>query len=166
MADARNLAWKLAMVRAGQAGDRLLDSYHEERHAVAELASRQALLRWENPRPHRAPSAADARRPGRGRPVDGGRRGEPGRSAGVAHSAPLAERLGGIPPGPQRLPLRGTGRTRGGRLVRSGTEGGRLARHRSAYGTPDGFIGWRSRTGGDPTALDEVLTSITGTEHA
>ncbi|MER6046091.1 MULTISPECIES: hypothetical protein [unclassified Streptomyces] len=30
----------------------------------------------------------------------------------------------------------------------------------------DGFIDWRSRTGGDPTALDEVLTSITGTEHA
>jgi 2-polyprenyl-6-methoxyphenol hydroxylase-like FAD-dependent oxidoreductase len=61
LADAHNLAWKLAMVLAGQAGDRLLDSYHEERHAVAELVTRQALLRWENPRLHWDPTATEER---------------------------------------------------------------------------------------------------------
>lgn len=57
LADAHNLAWKLAMVLAGDAGDRLLDSYHEERHAIAELVTQQALLRWENPRLHWDPAA-------------------------------------------------------------------------------------------------------------
>lgn len=32
--DAHNLAWKLALVHRGDARDRLLDSYHDERHAV------------------------------------------------------------------------------------------------------------------------------------
>ncbi|WP_269858985.1 FAD-dependent monooxygenase [Streptomyces sp. RPT161] len=62
LADAHNLAWKLAMVMAGQAGDRLLDSYHEERHAVAELVTKQARLRWENPRLHWDPTAVAERR--------------------------------------------------------------------------------------------------------
>ncbi|MCK7622315.1 FAD-dependent monooxygenase [Streptomyces sp. RS10V-4] len=62
LADAHNLAWKLALVLSGQAGDRLLDSYHEERHAVAELVTRQALLRWENPRLHWDPAAVAERR--------------------------------------------------------------------------------------------------------
>jgi putative polyketide hydroxylase len=62
MADAHNLAWKLAMVLAGQAGDRLLDTYHEERHAVAELVTRQARLRWENPLLHWDPAAVAERR--------------------------------------------------------------------------------------------------------
>ncbi|MFK0297013.1 FAD-dependent monooxygenase [Streptomyces sp. NPDC090442] len=62
VADAHNLAWKLAMVLDGQAGDRLLDSYHQERHAVAELVSQQALLRWNNPRLHWDPRAAEERR--------------------------------------------------------------------------------------------------------
>ncbi|MDO8211179.1 FAD-dependent monooxygenase [Conexibacter sp. CPCC 206217] len=35
MQDAFNLAWKLALVDAGEAGDALLDSYHAERHPVA-----------------------------------------------------------------------------------------------------------------------------------
>ena len=34
MQDAFNLCWKLAMVIKGDAGDALLDSYHEERHPV------------------------------------------------------------------------------------------------------------------------------------
>jgi 2-polyprenyl-6-methoxyphenol hydroxylase-like FAD-dependent oxidoreductase len=34
--DAYNLAWKLALVVKGQAVDRLLDSYHEERRAIAQ----------------------------------------------------------------------------------------------------------------------------------
>ncbi|MCP2164231.1 FAD-dependent monooxygenase [Goodfellowiella coeruleoviolacea] len=61
LADAHNLAWKLAAVLAGQAGDALLDSYHQERHAIAELVTRQALLRWENPRLHWDPSAVAER---------------------------------------------------------------------------------------------------------
>lgn len=36
MQDAFNLAWKLAAVIAGRAGESLLDSYHAERHPVAE----------------------------------------------------------------------------------------------------------------------------------
>ena len=35
IADADNLAWKLAAVLRGQAAERLLDSYHEERHEAA-----------------------------------------------------------------------------------------------------------------------------------
>lgn len=34
--DADNLGWKLALVVQGNAGEALLDSYHEERHAAAE----------------------------------------------------------------------------------------------------------------------------------
>lgn len=33
--DAYNLAWKLAMVLSGNAGEKLLDTYHEERHPFA-----------------------------------------------------------------------------------------------------------------------------------
>ena len=33
--DAENAAWKIAFVRRGLAGDELLDSYHDERHAAA-----------------------------------------------------------------------------------------------------------------------------------
>jgi putative polyketide hydroxylase len=52
IADGHNLAWKLAWVLTGKAGDRLLDSYHEERHAIAEMVTEQSLLRWANPRLH------------------------------------------------------------------------------------------------------------------
>ncbi|MFE7311509.1 FAD-dependent monooxygenase [Streptomyces sp. NPDC057555] len=62
IADAHNLAWKLAMTLAGQAGNRLLDSYHQERHAIAELVTRQALARWGNPRMHWDPTAVAERR--------------------------------------------------------------------------------------------------------
>ncbi|WP_435061167.1 FAD-dependent monooxygenase [Amycolatopsis thermoflava] len=61
LADAHNLAWKLALVLAGQAGEGLLDTYHDERHAVAELVTRQAVLRWENPRLHWDPAAVAER---------------------------------------------------------------------------------------------------------
>jgi putative polyketide hydroxylase len=49
------------MVLAGQAGDRLLDTYHQERHAVDELVTRQASLRLENPRLHWDPMAVAER---------------------------------------------------------------------------------------------------------
>ncbi|WP_433336482.1 FAD-dependent monooxygenase [Spirillospora sp. CA-294931] len=43
--DAHNLAWKLAAVLRGQAGDALLDTYEAERRPVAEQTVRQAVLR-------------------------------------------------------------------------------------------------------------------------
>jgi putative polyketide hydroxylase len=45
--DTHNLAWKLAAVLHGQAGPGLLDSYHQERHAVGELVLQQALARFQ-----------------------------------------------------------------------------------------------------------------------
>jgi 2-polyprenyl-6-methoxyphenol hydroxylase-like FAD-dependent oxidoreductase len=61
IADAHNLAWKVAMVVTGKAGDRLLDSYHEERHAIAEMVTEQAMLRLANPRLHWDPAAVAER---------------------------------------------------------------------------------------------------------
>lgn len=40
---AQNLAWKLAAVLHGTAGDGLLDTYHTERHPVGRFAARQSL---------------------------------------------------------------------------------------------------------------------------
>ena len=63
MADAHNLAWKLAAVLTGQAGPGLLDSYQAERRPVAQLALEQSLLRMAEPRLHwgDGPDAAAAR---------------------------------------------------------------------------------------------------------
>jgi len=46
--DAINLAWKLALVSRGRAGDALLDSYHDERHPVGQnlLRTTDRLFRW------------------------------------------------------------------------------------------------------------------------
>lgn len=52
IADAHNLAWKLAAVLAGRAGPGLLDSYDAERRPVAELTLRQAMARLRDPRLH------------------------------------------------------------------------------------------------------------------
>jgi 2-polyprenyl-6-methoxyphenol hydroxylase-like FAD-dependent oxidoreductase len=41
--DAHNLAWKIAAVLAGRAGEQLLDSYERERRPVAELNTRQSM---------------------------------------------------------------------------------------------------------------------------
>jgi 2-polyprenyl-6-methoxyphenol hydroxylase-like FAD-dependent oxidoreductase len=43
--DGHNLAWKLAAVLRGQAGDGLLDTYDQERRPVADFTLRQALAR-------------------------------------------------------------------------------------------------------------------------
>ncbi len=40
--DAHNLTWKIAAVEQGHATDRLLDTYHSERHAVATINSAQS----------------------------------------------------------------------------------------------------------------------------
>lgn len=63
LADAHNLAWKLAYVLRGEAGPALLDTYDEERRPVAEMTLEQALLRLANPRLHwdRSPAMAAER---------------------------------------------------------------------------------------------------------
>lgn len=45
VADAHNLAWKLALVLRGEAPESLLATYHDERRPVAQLALSQSLLR-------------------------------------------------------------------------------------------------------------------------
>ncbi|MFG2921273.1 FAD-dependent monooxygenase [Streptomyces sp. NPDC048305] len=51
--DADNLAWKLAQIRRGQAGEELLETYHSERYAAARenLAVTEATIRFMVP-PH------------------------------------------------------------------------------------------------------------------
>jgi len=63
IADAHNLAWKLAYVLRGHAGPALLDTYHAERHPAAALAVHQATLRLADPRLHwdRSPEMAAER---------------------------------------------------------------------------------------------------------
>ncbi|GAA3213997.1 FAD-dependent monooxygenase [Nonomuraea helvata] len=43
--DAHNLAWKLAATLHGWAGPELLDTYHDERHAVGSAMAQQAMVR-------------------------------------------------------------------------------------------------------------------------
>ncbi|MFI9508936.1 FAD-dependent monooxygenase [Nocardia sp. NPDC052566] len=73
VADAHNLAWKLAAVLHGQAGPALLDTYAAERRPVALDTLEQALLRFRNPRLHWDSSpetvAARAAAGGRNAPV-------------------------------------------------------------------------------------------------
>ncbi|MEV0978583.1 FAD-dependent monooxygenase [Streptomyces sp. NPDC049915] len=67
--DAHNLAWKLAAVLGGWAGDGLLDSYDAERRPVAEATSARAAVRSvEHAHPGFAPGA------GAGAGAGGGRR--------------------------------------------------------------------------------------------
>jgi 2-polyprenyl-6-methoxyphenol hydroxylase-like FAD-dependent oxidoreductase len=63
VADAHNLAWKLAYTLRGQAGPGLLDSYDAERRPVGALAIEQATLRLADPRLHwdRSPRLAAER---------------------------------------------------------------------------------------------------------
>ncbi|HVX29561.1 MAG TPA: FAD-dependent oxidoreductase [Nitrolancea sp.] len=52
IADAHNLAWKLALVLRGQADDALLSSYDAERRPAANFALEQSLLRLRNAELH------------------------------------------------------------------------------------------------------------------
>ncbi|MFG2988378.1 FAD-dependent monooxygenase [Streptomyces sp. NPDC048257] len=61
IADAHNLAWKLAQVLQGGAADLLLDSYHAERHPVAVFTLQQAMLRLRHPALHWNPFAGAQR---------------------------------------------------------------------------------------------------------
>jgi 2-polyprenyl-6-methoxyphenol hydroxylase-like FAD-dependent oxidoreductase len=56
VADAHNLAWKLAWALRGEAGPALLDSYDAERRPVAGFTLEQALLRLARPDLHWDPS--------------------------------------------------------------------------------------------------------------
>ncbi|HEY0554104.1 MAG TPA: FAD-dependent monooxygenase [Thermoanaerobaculia bacterium] len=69
IADAHNLAWKLARALRGQAGPALLDSYDAERRPVARFTMDQALLRLERPELHWDPSRT-AERESRGIAAD------------------------------------------------------------------------------------------------
>ncbi|MEO6085955.1 MAG: FAD-dependent monooxygenase [Umezawaea sp.] len=63
VADAHNLAWKLAAVHHGEAGAGLLDTYAQEREPVAAATLDQAMLRLGDPQLHwgRGPEADAAR---------------------------------------------------------------------------------------------------------
>lgn len=63
IADAHNLAWKLAAVHHGEAGAGLLDTYAQERQPVAAATLAQATLRYADPQLHwgRGPEADAAR---------------------------------------------------------------------------------------------------------
>ncbi|MGW6206952.1 FAD-dependent monooxygenase [Streptomyces sp. NPDC055089] len=63
VADAHNLAWKLAAVHRGEAGAHLLDTYAHEREPVAAATLDQAMRRMADPQLHwgRGPEADAAR---------------------------------------------------------------------------------------------------------
>ena len=61
VADAHNLAWKLAWTLRGEAGPALLDSYDAERRPVAGFTMEQALLRLARPDLHWDPSRTTER---------------------------------------------------------------------------------------------------------
>src|SRR5262249_38566401 len=52
IADAHNLAWKLAAVVRGEGGEGLLDTYDRERRPIAQFGMEQALLRLQYPALH------------------------------------------------------------------------------------------------------------------
>jgi 2-polyprenyl-6-methoxyphenol hydroxylase-like FAD-dependent oxidoreductase len=62
IADAHNLAWKLAHVLRGQAEPELLETYHTERHPVARMTMEQAYLRFKDPALHWGEDMAEARK--------------------------------------------------------------------------------------------------------
>ncbi|MFJ8188951.1 FAD-dependent oxidoreductase [Streptomyces sp. NPDC096094] len=98
--DAHNLAWKLAAVLEGWAGDGLLDTYDTERRPVAEATSARAAARSvEHSHPGFAPP-----------PGPGGELGGPGVGLGGPGGAPD----GGLDGSPGGGPRRGRGGAPGG----------------------------------------------------
>ena len=62
IADAHNLAWKLAHVLRGESRPELLETYHTERHPVALMTMEQAYLRFKDPSLHWGTDMAEARK--------------------------------------------------------------------------------------------------------
>ena len=82
IADAHNLAWKLAAVLRGEAADALLDSYQAERRPAGWFAADQSARRTGDLRSPAAPGdrpGPSLRAGGRRIPVPGGRAGRPTR---------------------------------------------------------------------------------------
>ena len=133
--DAENAAWKMAFVLRGWAADRLLDSYHHERHAAAveNLDVTSATMRFlvpgtEAERRHRLSTLErGSHRPG------GPRRG----GLGPPRRAVLVRRLAADHPGPGP-PVPRPSRSRQGPAARSRSPGSRRARlgHRSRSTDP------------------------------
>ncbi|POX56744.1 polyketide hydroxylase [Streptomyces sp. Ru71] len=103
--DAHNLAWKLAGVLGGWAGDGLLDSYDAERRPVAEATSARAAVRSvEHSHPGFSPGAVD---PGLGAGAGGAGVGvrvgavaaAPAGAVAVAPAGPVAVEPAGTPVG-------------------------------------------------------------------
>lgn len=104
--DAHNLAWKLAAVLEGWAGEPLLDTYDTERRPVAEATSARAAHRSvEHSHPGFAPPAGMG---GAGGPdgAPGGGRGSGGPGGAPGGGGP-AGAPGGAPAGPPGGPQRG-----------------------------------------------------------
>jgi len=132
--DAANLTWKLALVRAGRAGDALLDTYEAERLPHVELTTGLAVLVG------RVVTSRDAGGAGLRAALRVGRR----------LPAPLRRRLGdvqtpGLRPGPLVRPARrSAGRVRATGLLGWGEAG---------FPLPQPFVS----TGGQPVLLDDLL---------
>ena len=138
--DAENAAWKLAYVLRGRAGEELLESYHDERHAAAVenlevTTATMNVLVPQTPEQHemrRSVLSAAAADPAARARVDSGRLSEPFWYVASPLTTPCPSRpfagrppRGGVPPaGPGILapdvPVASPGRTRFRELAREG----------------------------------------------
>lgn len=110
--DAHNLAWKLAAVLEGWAGEPLLDTYDAERRPVAEATSARAAHRSvEHSHPGFAPPAGMGAAGGPDGAPGGGGPGASGAPGGAARGGPGGAPAGGgpagAPAGPPGGPQRG-----------------------------------------------------------
>jgi FAD binding domain/Aromatic-ring hydroxylase, C-terminal len=185
--DARNLAWKLAAVINGQAGEALLDAYDEERRPLCRLTVDQAYTRYatrvvpergtDDAKPFVDDLAMEIGMVMRSRAVipDGSV------AEGVDHIPPAelrgqpGTRAPHVPLGPDRSTLDLLGRELV--LLHSGTATNPPVRAHAidapgftdAYGIrnrgatlvrPDGIVAWRSPDRVDPAELDRALATI------
>lgn len=106
--DAHNLAWKLAAVLEGWAGEPLLDTYDAERRPVAEATSARAAHRSvEHSHPGFAPPAGMGAAGGPDGAPGGGGPGASGAPGGAARGGPGGAPAGGGPAGAPGGPQRG-----------------------------------------------------------